>query len=131
MDDVAENGKSPCCTGPRSGGKPRPVTRVEPHSSNEILRASLIMTLFGNTERKRGDRGFSLRIFRKREASDGHSKSDNRRVRAADRDVIGFRPMALFGAGIVIAMLFFAREVFIPLSLGILLSFLLAIPCTF
>jgi predicted PurR-regulated permease PerM len=89
------------------------------------------MTLFGNTERKRGDRRFSLRIFRKREASDGHSKPANRRVRAADRDVVRFRPMALFGAGIVIAMLFFAREVFIPLSLAILLSFLLAIPCTF
>jgi len=39
--------------------------------------------------------------------------------------------MALFGAAIVIAILFFAREVFIPLSLAILLSFLLAIPCTF
>src|SRR5579859_3238203 len=39
--------------------------------------------------------------------------------------------MALFGAAIVIAILFFAREVFIPLSLAILFSFLLAIPCTF
>src|SRR5678809_695724 len=113
---IAEGEKVSAPYGHCSSCKLKPVTRVEPHSSNEILRASLAMTLFGNTERKRGDRRFSLRIFRKREASDGHSKPANRRVRAADRDVVRFRPMALFGAGIVIAMLFFAREVFIPLS---------------
>ncbi len=84
-----------------------------------------------NTEIKLDDRGFPLRIFRKREAPGGHAKSDNRRVRAADRDVIRFRPMAILGAGVIIALLFFAREVFIPLSLAILLSFLLATPCTF
>jgi predicted PurR-regulated permease PerM len=36
---------------------------------------------------------------------------------------------ALFGAALVIAGLFFAREVLIPLSVAILLSFLLAMPC--
>ena len=36
---------------------------------------------------------------------------------------------ALFGAALVIAGLYFAREVLIPLSVAILLSFLLAMPC--
>jgi len=48
-----------------------------------------------------------------------------------NRDGIRFRPLALVGAGIVIALLYFGRAVFIPLSLAVLLSFLLAIPCTF
>jgi len=36
----------------------------------------------------------------------------------------------LFGAALVIAGLYFAREVLIPLSVAILLSFLLAMPCS-
>ncbi|MGZ4961555.1 MAG: AI-2E family transporter [Limisphaerales bacterium] len=38
-------------------------------------------------------------------------------------------PTALFGAAVVIAGLYFAREVLIPLSVAVLLSFLLAMPC--
>src|SRR5947207_1060409 len=83
-----------------------------------------------NSERKVSN-GAPVRIFRKREALDGQGKSSNRLVRTADRDLIRFRPWALLAAGVIIAMLFFAREVFIPLSLAVLLSFLLGIPCTF
>src|SRR5579859_4194961 len=72
----------------------------------------------------------SIRIFRERKEAAAQNANTNL-VREADRDVIRFRPPALFGAGIIIAILFFAREVFIPLSLAILLSFLLEIPCTF
>ena len=39
--------------------------------------------------------------------------------------------MSVVAMGTIIAVLYFAREVFIPLSLAILLSFLLAIPCSF
>lgn len=39
--------------------------------------------------------------------------------------------MTVVAAGTIIALLFFARDVFIPLSLAVLLSFLLAIPCSF
>ena len=44
---------------------------------------------------------------------------------------IKFEPMTIVAAGTVIAVLFFARDVFIPISLAVLFSFLLAIPCSF
>jgi len=75
--------------------------------------------------------GPPIRIFRKRESLQKQVKPNDKLVRAADRDLIRFRPLALVGAGIIIALLFFAREVFVPLSLAVLLSFLLANPCTF
>lgn len=40
-------------------------------------------------------------------------------------------PTTLVVAAVVVAFLYFAREVFIPLSLAVLLSFLLAMPCEF
>lgn len=42
-----------------------------------------------------------------------------------------FRPLSIVAAGVVIAFLFFARDVFVPLSMAVLLSFLLATPCTY
>jgi len=52
-------------------------------------------------------------------------------ARAIDPDSLRFRPMSVMAIGAIIAILFFARDVFIPLSLAVLLSFLLAIPCSF
>ncbi|HEY3853957.1 MAG TPA: AI-2E family transporter [Verrucomicrobiae bacterium] len=51
--------------------------------------------------------------------------------KSANFENIKLRPMTLVSAGTLIALLFFAREVFIPISLAVLFSFLLAIPCSF
>jgi predicted PurR-regulated permease PerM len=57
--------------------------------------------------------------------------SVNTGARSLDPDIVKFRPMTVVATGTIIALLFFARDVFIPLSLAVLLSFLLAIPCSF
>jgi predicted PurR-regulated permease PerM len=51
--------------------------------------------------------------------------------RGGNSQLAGIRATTVVALGTVIALLFFARDVFIPLSLSLLLSFLLAIPCSF
>jgi predicted PurR-regulated permease PerM len=46
-------------------------------------------------------------------------------------ETLRLRPTTIIAISAILAILFFAREVFIPLSLSILLSFLLSIPCSF
>ncbi len=57
-----------------------------------------------------------------------HARGGERDLNA---DSVKFRPLTVVATGTIIALLFFARDVFIPLSLAVLLSFLLAIPCSF